>query len=137
MLNRPIRENTSGHAVVVSNHGLNGSTNILPTINCTINTLEPGRDQHPHRHNGVAVTLSLQGEGVYSVIEDQRVNWIEYGVQITSPAFLHSHHNRGGARMRSPIIQDGALHYYARTPDSVGLNRSCISDASVSYQSIE
>ena len=116
VLNRPITENTSGHAVVFSSHALNGSTNILPTINCAINTLEPGRDQRPHRHNGVAVTLSLQGEGVYSMIEDQRVDWIEYGVQITPGAFLHSHHNRGGARMRSLIIQDEALHYYTRTP---------------------
>ena len=116
VLQRPITENTSGHAVVFSSTALEGSTNILPTINCAINTLEPGRDQRPHRHNGVAVTLSLVGEAVYSMIEAQRVDWIDHGVQVTPPAHLHSHHNRGSMRMRCLIFQDEALHYYTRTP---------------------
>ena len=73
------------------------------------------RDQRPHRHNGVAITLSIQGEGVYSMIEGQRVDWIEYGAQVTPPAHLYSHHNRGNQRVKSLIFQDEALHYYTRT----------------------
>ena len=116
VLKRPITENTSGHALLFSSTALEGSTNILPTMNCALNTLEAGKDQRPHRHNGVAVTLCIRGHGVYSQIEDQRVDWIDYGVQITPPAALHSHHNRGQERMECLIFQDEALHYYTRTP---------------------
>ena len=116
VLKRPITPNTSGHAVLFSSEALSGSTNVLSTVNCAINTLESGKDQRPHRHNGVAVTLCIQGQGVYSMIGDQRVDWTHDAVQITPPAELHSHHNRGPQRMECLIFQDEALHYYTRTP---------------------
>ena len=106
----------AGRAILFSSPALGGCTNMLPSINVAINTLEPGGDQRPHRHNGVAVTLAIQGEGVYSMIEDQRVDWSTNAAMITPPAELHAHHNRGKARMVSLVIQDEALHYYTRTP---------------------
>ena len=81
-----------------------------------INTLEPGKDQRAHRHNGVAITLALEGEGVYSLIENERVDWVSGAAQVTPATELHSHHNRGTKRMRSLVIQDEGLHYYTRTP---------------------
>jgi hypothetical protein len=72
--------------------------------------------QRAHRHNGVAITLALEGEGVYSLIEDERVDWVTGAAQVTPAAELHSHHNRGTRRMRSLVIQDEGLHYYTRTP---------------------
>ena len=106
----------AGRAILFSSPALAGCTNMLPSINVAINTLEPGGDQRPHRHNGVAVTLAIQGEGVYSMIEDQRIDWSTGAAMITPPAELHAHHNRGGARMVSLVIQDEDLHYYTRTP---------------------
>ncbi len=88
----------------------------MPSINVAINTLAPGCDQRPHRHNGVAITLALQGEGIHSVIEGQRVDWVDGAAQITPATLLHSHHNRGTKRMRSLVIQDEGLHMYTRTP---------------------
>jgi gentisate 1,2-dioxygenase len=64
----------------------------------------------------VAVTFSLQGEGVYSMIDGERVDWSDGAAQITPATRLHSHHNRGSQRMRSLIFQDEGLHYYTRTP---------------------
>lgn len=113
---RPITSETTGHAVLFSSPALAPSTNTIPSINVAINTLEAGRDQRAHRHNGVAVTLALEAEDVYSMVEDRRIDWSEGAVQITPPAALHSHHNRGGKRMRCLIFQDEALHYYTRTP---------------------
>jgi gentisate 1,2-dioxygenase len=66
--------------------------------------------------NGVAITLALQGEGIHSMIENQRVDWSDGAAQITPPTLLHSHHNRGTKRMRSLVIQDEGLHLYTRTP---------------------
>ncbi|MBT5267361.1 MAG: cupin domain-containing protein [Rhodospirillaceae bacterium] len=113
---RPITPTTTGHAVLFSSPALAPSTNAIPSINIGINTLEAGRDQRAHRHNGVAVVLSIQGEGVYSIVDDERIDWAEGAVQITPGASMHSHHNRGSERMECLIFQDEALHYYTRTP---------------------
>jgi len=112
---RPITPNTTGHSVRFTSTALE-STVTIPTINTAINTLAPGSDQRPHRHNGVAVTLAIQGEGVYSMIDGQRVDWLHGAAQITPATALHSHHNRGLQRMRALIFQDEGLHYYTRTP---------------------
>jgi gentisate 1,2-dioxygenase len=113
---RPKSMEESGRALLFSSAAVGECTNLLPSINVAINTLEPGGDQRPHRHNGVAVTLALQGEGVYSTIEEERIDWSVGAAQITPPAELHAHSNRGTERMISLVIQDEGLHYYTRTP---------------------
>lgn len=113
---RPVSANTTGNSVQFSTTALAPSTNTIPTINTAINTLEPGCDQRPHRHNGVAVTLAIQGEGIHSMIDGKRVNWSTGAAQITPATLLHSHHSTGTQRMRSFVIQDEGLHQYTRTP---------------------
>ena len=113
---RPITENTTGASVQFTSTALQPSTNTIPSINTAINTLEPGRDQRPHRHNGVAVTLAIQGEGIHSMIDGQCVDWSDGAAQITPATTLHSHHSRGSKRMRSLVVQDEGLHQYTRTP---------------------
>jgi gentisate 1,2-dioxygenase len=113
---RPDSANTTGHSVQFSTAAMAPTNITIPTINCAINTLKAGGDQRPHRHNGVAVTLAIQGEGIYSMIGGQRVDWSTGAAQITPATQLHSHHNRGTKRMRSFVIQDEGLHHYTRTP---------------------
>lgn len=113
---RPETEETTGTAVLFSSPALAPSTNALPSINIGLNTLVPGGDQRPHRHNGVAVVLCIEGEGVHSVVDGERIDWSPGAVQITPAASMHSHHNRGPRRMQCLIFQDEALHYYTRTP---------------------
>ncbi len=113
---RPLTDTSTGRFVQFASEALAPSNNTLPFIIVGLNTLAVGCDQRAHRHNGVAVTLALQGEGTYSMIDGQRVDWSTGAVQITPPATLHSHHNRGSERMRALIFQDEALHYYTRTP---------------------
>ena len=112
---RPESEEASGYAVQFSSQALEPCYNTSSTINTAINSLVPGGDQRAHRHNGVAVTLALQGDGVYSMIDGQRVDCVTGAVQITPPAAVHSHHNRGSKRMLALIFQDEALHQYTRT----------------------
>ena len=59
---------------------------------------------------------AIQGEGIHSVIDGQRVDWSTGAAQITPATLLHSHHSRGTQRMRSFVIQDEGLHHYTRTP---------------------
>lgn len=113
---RPRTEDEAGRAVLFSSRSLAPARNILPMMVAAINTLQSGGDQRPHRHNGVAITLALEGENVYSLIEGERIDWVRGAAQITPATELHSHHNRGNDRMRSLVIQDEGLHYYTRTP---------------------
>ena len=112
---RPKTEQTSGVAVLFSTEETLPSRNTIPSINTSINTLESGGDQRPHRHNGVAITLAIEGEKVYSMIEDQKIDWKNGVAQITPASELHSHHNRGSKRMMSFVVQDEGLHWYLRT----------------------
>jgi gentisate 1,2-dioxygenase len=113
---RPVSANTTGNSVQFSTTALAPGSNTIPTINTAINTLEPGCDQRPHRHNGAAVTLAIQGEGIHSMIDGKRVDWSTGAAQITPATLLHSHHSSGTQRMRSFVIQDEGLHHYTRTP---------------------
>ena len=113
---RPMTDDTTGASVQFATRRTAPGIATIPFINVAINTLEAGRDQRAHRHNGVAVTLALQGNGIHSSIDGQRVDWITGVAQITPATTLHSHHNRGDQRMRSLVIQDEGLHVYTRTP---------------------
>lgn len=86
-----------------------------PTLLSAINTLEPGADQRPHRHSSAALTLSIVGEGVYSTVDGERVDWKPDTLFVTPPMSEHSHHNRGPEMMRSFVVQDTGLHSQLRT----------------------
>jgi len=111
----PDADTFPGFAVVLSHTGLEHTRNLHPTMTLALNSLPAGRSQRPHVHSAMALTLCLQGEKVYSLVDGQRKDWSHHAVMVTPPGAPHSHHNEGDARMESLIIQDGGLHYYART----------------------
>jgi gentisate 1,2-dioxygenase len=113
---RPTTAESAGSALQLATAAMAPARYPIPTINAAINTLAAGGDQRAHRHNGAAITLAIQGEGVYSKIEDQQVNWSDGAVQVTPATEFHSHHNRGDKRGVALVIQDEGLHFYARTP---------------------
>ncbi len=111
----PDADRFPGYAVVLSHEGLEHTRNIHPVMTLALNSLPAGRSQRPHRHNAMALTLCLQGEGVHSMVDGERKDWHRHAVMVTPPAAAHSHHNEGTRRMESLVIQDGGLHYHART----------------------
>jgi gentisate 1,2-dioxygenase len=106
---------TSGLALIFSSDGLEAWRNITPSLTLSLNTLPPGEDQRAHRHNSAAVTLILQGESCHSLVDGIPCPWEQGGTMVTPPGAPHSHHNRGGTQARFLIVQDGGLHYHART----------------------
>ncbi len=104
----------TGRVVLLTSAEVERTWTTTPTIALAMNALEPGGDQLPHRHNGVALTLCVQGDGVYSMIDGERVDWQAGAVMVTPPTALHSHHNRGAELMLSIVAQDGGLFYHAR-----------------------
>lgn len=109
-------QQTAGKSVIFATTPLQGMRTMLPSITAAVNTLEPGGDQRPHRHNAVALTLAIESEGIHSKIAGQQVDWIPFGVMVTPPQAEHSHHNRGRRMMKSFVVQDGALYYQLRNP---------------------
>jgi gentisate 1,2-dioxygenase len=108
-------EKTSGLALIFSSDTLEAGRNITPSLTLSLNTLPPGEHQRPHRHNSAAVTLALQGEGSYSTVAGETCPWTIGSTLVTPPGESHSHHNPGGVQARFLIVQDGGLHYHART----------------------
>ncbi len=85
-----------------------------PTLTVGLNPLEPGRVQAAHRHSAAALTLCIQGEG-FSQIGAIKVPWEKFGVSLTPPLLVHSHHNVGKEFMINLTIQDAGLHFQLRT----------------------
>jgi gentisate 1,2-dioxygenase len=107
-------EGTAARAVIFSSDAQVDGRNILPSLSLAYNTLEPGTMQRAHRHNSVAVTLTIQGDGCYSVVDGRRKPWAQWATSITPPCAGHSHHNDGSARALFLIVQDGGLYTNAR-----------------------
>jgi gentisate 1,2-dioxygenase len=110
-------EKLAGLALIFSSAQQAHRRNILPTLTLAMNQLPAGDFQRPHRHNSVAVTLSIACEGCYSMIDGKRVDWQPFAAMVTPPADVHSHHNTGDETMTCLIVQDGGLHYHCRTMD--------------------
>ena len=111
---RETDEKLTGKFVLLSGPGAETTNTITRTISLAMNSLEAGGSQEPHRHNAVALTLCLEGENVYSMVDGERSDWHKFAVIITPPTALHSHHNEGNKQMLSLVAQDGGLFYNAR-----------------------
>ncbi|MEO3472115.1 cupin domain-containing protein [Roseomonas sp. CAU 1739] len=106
---------TSGLAVIFSSDGLEAWRNITPSMTLSLNTLPPGEHQRAHRHNSAAITLVLQGEHCHSMVSGEPRPWSLGNTLVTPAGDPHSHHNAGRVQARFLIVQDGGLHYHART----------------------
>jgi gentisate 1,2-dioxygenase len=104
-----------GKSINLGNVALESSRTTTPSFTLALNSLLPGEAQRGHRHNAVAVTLVLAGEGCYSLIDGERVDWEPLTVMITPPAAFHSHLNDGGELALFLIVQDGGVYYHCRT----------------------
>ena len=107
-------EEIAGSALIFSSDMQEASRNVLPTLTVAMNSLPPGVTQRPHRHNSVAVSLVIQGDKCFSVIDGERKDWAPWATTITPPVSVHSHHNEGCSQAKFLIVQDGGIYYHAR-----------------------
>ena len=115
LTNMPANEDQAGVALIFSSERTADSRNAMPSMTLAMNTLAPGHHQRPHKHNAAAITLCVDGPGCFSMIDGHRIDWSPFSTMVTPPAEVHSHHNGGAGLARFLIVQDGGLHYYART----------------------
>ena len=108
-------EDVAGIALIFSSEQQMGRRNITPTMTLAMNTLPPGDFQRAHRHNSVAVTLVVRGDGCCSVVDGQRKDWSAWATTVTPPESFHAHFNDGETMAKFLIVQDGGFYYHART----------------------
>lgn len=104
----------AGSALIFSSTRQEAIRNVLPTLTVAMNSLPAGATQRPHRHNSVAVSLVIEGDGCYSTIDGRRKDWAPWATTITPPTSVHSHHNGGDKLAKFLIVQDGGIYYYTR-----------------------
>jgi quercetin dioxygenase-like cupin family protein len=110
-------DGTAGLALIFSSDGLEAWRNLTASMTLSLNTLPPRESQRAHRHNAAAITLVLQGEDCHSRVGGEARGWSLGNTLVTPPGEPHSHHNGGDVQARFLIVQDGGLHYHARTMD--------------------
>jgi gentisate 1,2-dioxygenase len=106
---------TAGQALIFSSLQQEAGRNIMPSLTLSYNTLPAQSLQRPHKHNSAAVTLVIKGTDCHSLVAGQRCAWKQWTTMVTPPGAPHSHHNEGDQQARFLIVQDGGLHYFART----------------------
>ena len=107
-------DDIAGSALIFSSSKQEESRNVLPTLTVAMNSLPAGVSQRPHRHNSVAISLVIQGDNCFSMIDGERKDWAPWATTITPPVSVHSHHNEGTAQAKFLIVQDGGIYYHAR-----------------------
>lgn len=105
----------AGKAIVLMTEAMQHRKCVTRNLSVGFNTLEPGDDQRPHAHSAAALTLGIEAEGVYSMVDGQQVDWAHGLLAVTPPGAVHSHHNRGPRTMFSFVVQDSPLHAQLRT----------------------
>ena len=108
-------QRVAGLAVVFASERLEDRRNVSPTLTLAMNQLGPGEMQVAHSHNSVAVSLAINGERCYSMVDGKRKDWQPFVTMVTPPTSVHSHHNNGTGLANWLIVQDGGLHYHCRT----------------------
>lgn len=79
---------------------------IAPVMDGGIATLQPGANQAPHCHDADTISLCLECDGVYSVVEGERIDWVPNAALLTPAAAAHAQHAGGDSRMFSFFVQD-------------------------------
>ncbi|WP_422002474.1 hypothetical protein [Reyranella sp.] len=120
---RTMGPDTPGRALFMASARTERLGTCLPALTLTLNAVRPGESQRPHRHNAAALVLALREARCASTIGGQRLPWTQHATLLTPAGVTHDHRNApvAGDAVRDDdialalIVQDGGLHYYART----------------------
>jgi len=115
------------NGVLLGNDACPLTKTITPSLWALFNVIEPHSTQLPHRHNSVALDLSLSAKpGVYTLMgpeldadgkirNPQRFDWGNGVGFITPPGWWHAHINESDESAIVLPVQDAGLQTYMRT----------------------
>ena len=97
---------------------------VAPLMVAGIATLAPGASQPEHCHDSDTISLCLECDGGYSLVEGNRVDWVANAVMLTPAGAAHSQHSGNESRMFSFFVQDrgprSVRTWEPGQPESVG-----------------
>ena len=116
-------------SLLLANQDLPSTRTVTHVLWAMFGMVPAGATQAPHRHQSVALDLSIECQpGVYTLVgtelnEDgsirnpKRIDWQSGGAFITPPGHWHAHVNESAATAWLLPIQDSGLHTYLRSLD--------------------
>lgn len=111
----PVGRGGERRAIALANPGLRGAPYATPTLWAAIQYLCPGEDAPVHRHTQHAFRFVVEGEGVWTLVDDDPVAMRRGDFLLTPGWRFHGHRNVSGTPM---AWIDGLDIPLARTLDS-------------------
>ncbi len=79
---------------------------VAPLMAAGIATLAPAAEQAPHCHDADTISVCLECDKVFSLIDGNRCDWVPNAALLTPAGALHSQHNEGDKTVSSFFVQD-------------------------------
>jgi len=95
----PVGRGGERRAIALANPGLGGAPYATPTLWAAIQYLNPREDAPVHRHTQNAFRFVVEGEGVWTVVDDDPVAMRRGDFLLTPGWAFHGHHNQSDEPM--------------------------------------
>ncbi|OLL74670.1 Gentisate 1,2-dioxygenase [Pseudonocardia sp. Ae168_Ps1] len=121
----PVGRGGERRALALANPGLGGAPFATPTLWAAIQYLNPREDAPVHRHTQNAFRFVVEGEGVWTVVDDDPVAMRRGDLLFTPGRRFHGHHNRADVPMAwldgldIPLFHHLDAGFFEEGPDEV------------------
>lgn len=95
----PVGRGGERRAIALANPGLGGDPHATPTLWAAVQYLGPGEVAPAHRHTQAAFRFIVEGEGVWTVVNDDPVAMRPGDLLLTASWDWHGHHHAGDTAM--------------------------------------
>jgi gentisate 1,2-dioxygenase len=95
----PVGRGGERRAIALANPGLAGEPHATPTLWAAVQYLAPGEVAPAHRHTQGAFRFIVEGEGVWTVVDDDPVAMRPGDLLLTPSWAWHGHHHAGDRAM--------------------------------------
>ena len=79
---------------------------VAPAMAAGIATLAPAASQPEHCHDADTISLCLECDGGYSMVDGERIDWVTNAALLIPAGTAHSQHSGSESRMFSFFVQD-------------------------------
>ncbi|HEX3788549.1 MAG TPA: cupin domain-containing protein [Pseudonocardiaceae bacterium] len=121
----PVGRGGERRAIALANPGLGGAPYATPTLWAAIQYLNPREDAPVHRHTQHAFRFVVEGEGVWTVVDDDPVAMRRGDFLLTPGWRFHGHHNQSDTPMAwldgldIPFVHAMGSAFFELGPDEV------------------
>jgi gentisate 1,2-dioxygenase len=121
----PVGRGGERRAIALANPGLGGAPYATPTLWAAIQYLNPRENAPVHRHSQHAFRFVIEGEGVWTVVDDDPVAMRRGDFLLTPGWRFHGHHNQSDTPMAwldgldIPFVHHVGSSFFELGPDQV------------------